>query len=160
MEVSEIIGLSGEPNCIYIVKEALFCKVYEESAWRFHAFIRPFKPVKKFVKKYRKDIVTIGFPKSNLESILKTASENGCKIAGESDATISLITDKEPDCPFDEWKEQLCAFESLKAIVEEPLIQMAEKRDIEWEIAHFPVANHTPMQCMEFIIHLQSKIKR
>jgi len=159
MEVSEIIGLSGEPDCIYIVKEALFCKVYEESAWRFHAFIRPFKPVKKFVKKYRKDIITIGFPKSNLESILKTASEKGFKIAVESDAYIILKTEKEPDCPFDEWKGQLSSFESLKSKVEEPFIQLAKNRDIEWEIAHFPVANHTPMQCMEFIIHLQSKIK-
>ncbi len=160
MDVSEIIRASGGPNCIYIVKEALFCKVYEESAWRFHAFIRPYKPVKKYVRKYGKELVTIGFPKSLLEGIVKVASDNAYTVTGESETYISFITEKEPDRPFDQWKEQLQSVEPTKAIVEEPFIPMAQKGDIEWEIEHFPVANRTPMQCMEFIINLQTRIKR
>jgi hypothetical protein len=37
MNIEEAVAKSAESLTIFIVKEALFCNVYEESAWRFNA---------------------------------------------------------------------------------------------------------------------------
>jgi hypothetical protein len=64
MTIDEAVTKSAENLTIFIVKEALFCNVYEQSAWRFIELIKPYKPIKKRVKKLNMDVVSIGFPKS------------------------------------------------------------------------------------------------
>ena len=70
MGIQEAVAKSAESLTIFIVKEALFCNVYEESAWRFIELVKPYKPIKKRVKKLKMDVVSIGFPKSQLPGLL------------------------------------------------------------------------------------------
>jgi len=51
MEIREAVEKSCGSLTICIIKEALFCKVYEESAWRFTTLLKPYKPICKFGKK-------------------------------------------------------------------------------------------------------------
>ena len=83
MNIEEAVEKSAESLTIYIIKEALFCNVYEESAWRFIELIKPYKPIKKRVKKLNMDVVSIGFPKSQLPAILDIVSQNGFTLTQE-----------------------------------------------------------------------------
>ena len=77
MGIQEAVAKSAESLTIYIVKEALFCNVYEESAWRFIELVKPYKPIKKRVKKLNMDVVSIGFPKSQLPGLINIVEQNG-----------------------------------------------------------------------------------
>jgi hypothetical protein len=74
MTIQESIKKSSASLAVFIVKEALFCTVYEESAWRFVHAIRPYKPVKKFIKKLGAEVVLLGFPKTELPGLRAIAS--------------------------------------------------------------------------------------
>jgi hypothetical protein len=74
MEIREAIEKSCGSLSICIIKEALFCTVYEESAWRFVHAIRPYKPLKKLVKKIGAEVVSLGFPKTELPGLRAIAS--------------------------------------------------------------------------------------
>ena len=64
VRIYEAILKTSYPFTIFIVKEVLFCTVYERSAWRFAHKVRPYKPVKKHIKKLGREIVSLGFLKS------------------------------------------------------------------------------------------------
>ena len=107
MGIQEAVAKSAESLTIYIVKEALFCNVYEESAWRFVELIKPYKPIKKRVKKLNMDVVSIGFPKSQLPAILDIVSQNGFTLSQEEPSSLILKTLSEPDTNFSEWKQNI-----------------------------------------------------
>jgi len=102
MTIKDSIEKSVKPFTIFVVKEALFCTVYEQSAWRFAHAVRPNKSVKKFVKKLGSEVVS-------------------------------------------DWRADYPLREAISSI--------------EDAIRSYNVADHTPMQCMQFIIDLQNKIK-
>ena len=94
MELEEILTFSNKPNEIVLFKQVLFCKVYEESAWQFCTLIKAYKPVKQYIKKVKKEIVSIGFPVSVLENIKSLAKEKGYEIKQSDNSTIiRIITD-------------------------------------------------------------------
>lgn len=160
MRIDEAISKSSEPLTIFIVKDALFCNVYEESAWRFSEFIKPYKPTRKRVKKLNMDVVSIGFPKSQLPALLQKANQLGFLIENEETGWLSVKLSREPEKPFLHWKEgiPLYSVEHLKA---EPLQVGTPSVDyslVIGEISSFSVADHTPMQTMLFLVDIQNKI--
>jgi hypothetical protein len=62
MEITKIIGLSNATGEIVIERQTLFCKAVEQSAWRFCLLLKPYLPVKQYVKKVGMPVVTIGLP--------------------------------------------------------------------------------------------------
>jgi len=138
----------------------LFCNVYEESAWRFLEFVKPYKPTKKRVKKLNIDVVSIGFPKSQLPALLQVAVEQGFSLGADEISWVSVNISREPENPFLQWKEgiPLHTVEQLKAEqprVSEPSIDYSS---VIGEITSFSVADHTPMQTMLFLVDIQNKI--
>ena len=107
MTIDEAVTKSAESLTIYIAKEALFCNVYEQSAWRFIELIKPYKPIKKRVKKLNMDVVSIGFPKSQLTAISEIAHKNGFTLAQEESGSLTIKITGEPDVNFDEWKQSM-----------------------------------------------------
>lgn len=161
MSIREAVEKSGESFTIFIVKEALFCKVYEESAWRFIELVKPYKPGKKRVKKLNMDVVSIGFPKSQLPAILDIVSQNGFTLMQEEQSSLTIKTLSEPDTNFAEWKQQIAM-----NLIEQPGLNnhflvgnQIDFYSIVNEVELFSVADHTPMQGMQFLIDLQNRIK-
>jgi len=161
MNIEEAVEKSAESLTIYIIKEALFCNVYEESAWRFIELIKPYKPIKKRVKKLNMDVVSIGFPKLQLPAISEIAHQNGFTLAQEESGSLIIKMPSEPDVNFDEWKQSIPLY-----LTEKPGLtdQSISGNQFEWfsivkEVELFTVADHTPMQSMQFLIDLQNKIK-
>jgi len=148
------------PATIYIVKEALFCRVYEESAWRFYVQLRRYKPIVKHIKKISADVVSLGFPKSQLPAVLEEAAAKGIIVDNEDAGGVVLKLLSEPEQPFHEWKKGFdvtCyqAIENSDILKEQPAGIMSIIREIE----SFPVANSTPMQSIQFLSDIQKKIK-
>ena len=161
MTIKDSIEKSVKPFTIFVVKEALFCKVHEQSAWCFAHAVRPYKSVKKFVKKLGSEVVSLGFPKSQLDSIQAWALEKRWKVTDET-GWMEIRIDEDPDLPFDEWKQSVSLYADEKPMVSDwradyPLREAISS--IEDAIRSYNVADHTPMQCMQFIIDLQNKIK-
>ena len=161
MTIDEAVTKSAESLTIFIVKEALFCNVYEQSAWRFIELIKPYKPIRKRVKKLNMDVVSIGFPKSQLPVISEIAHQNGFTLAQEESGSFTIQILGEPDVNFDEWKQSIPLNLMEKPGLTDQSISesQVELFSIVKEVELFTVADHTPMQSMQFLIDLQNKIK-
>ena len=97
-----------------LFKEALFCKAYEECAWRFCMFIKAYKPVKQYIKKVNKEIVSIGFPVSVLENIINIAKEKGYEIE-QNENIIRISINEICEGSFEEWKNNIVMKHLFKA---------------------------------------------
>ncbi|MES2398322.1 MAG: hypothetical protein V4549_20075 [Bacteroidota bacterium] len=108
MELEEVLAFSNQPNEIVLFKQALFCKSYETSAWQFCLLIRSYKPVKQYIKKVKKEIVSIGFPVSILENIKNIAKEKGYEIKqSDSEDIIRISTTGGCEGSFEAWKNSI-----------------------------------------------------
>lgn len=161
MDIREAVEKSNEKLTVFIVKEALFCKAYEESAWRFVALIKPYKPSRKSVKKLNMDVVSIGFPKSQLSTILALAQQNGFTLSQEESGSLILKILSEPETSFVDWKQNVALND-----VEKPDLKgnnVAGNQAGLWaivrEVEQFSIAENTPMRCMQFLSELQNSIK-
>jgi hypothetical protein len=161
MEIEEAVKRSLDDGVIFIVKEALFCQAFEKSAWRFCAFLKPYKAVKKAVKKMKGEVVSIGFPMSQLPAILELSHQNGFSVVGKEAGFITISIPKDPDQAFESWKNDIPLYHKATVLpgkndnIEDRPGLMSIVRDVE----AFSVADHTPMQSMQFIMELQTKIK-
>ena len=143
------------------MKEALFCHVYEQSAWRFAELIKPYKASKKRIKKLSMDVVSIGFPKSQIAAIVDIACQNGFLVAQEGSDSLTILLQREPEIGFTKWKENIALHETAQPRVKDNNVvhTQAERYSVVKEIELFTVADHTPMQSMQFLVDLQNKIK-
>jgi hypothetical protein len=161
MGIQEALARSSESLTICVVKEALFCNVYEQSAWRFIEFIKPYKPIKKRVKKLDMEVVSIGFPRSQLSVIFEITQQNGFTLVVEESGVFTIKILNEPMVNFEEWKQNIPLQLSEKSDLIDQSISLNRVGlfSIVQELELFTVADHTPMQSMQFIIDIQNKIK-
>ena len=130
--------------------------MYEQSAWRFVELIKPYKPTKKMVRKLNIEVVSIGFPKSQLSAISEIAHQKGFILSQEASGPLTIQIPGEPDINFDEWKQKIPLSLSEKPVLTDQSISdnQVELFSIVKEIELFTVADHTPMQSMQFLIDL------
>jgi len=161
MDIREAVEKSNEKLTVFIVKEALFCKAYEESAWRFVALIKPYKPSRKSVKKLNMDVVSIGFPKSQLSTILALAQQNGFTLEQEESGSLILKILSEPETSFADWKQNVAINDLEKPDLKGNNItgNQAGLWAIVREVEQFSIAENSPMRCMQFLSELQNSIK-
>ncbi|OFY87783.1 MAG: hypothetical protein A3F72_02775 [Bacteroidetes bacterium RIFCSPLOWO2_12_FULL_35_15] len=67
-------------NSIYLLKEGIFWRAYNQSAMRFVNNLKPLKIIRKHIKKVKQDIFYCGFPESSLDNIREKAVEKGFQI--------------------------------------------------------------------------------
>ena len=65
MTVKEIIQIeNGNRNTIILLREGIFWRAYEKSAYAFSMQVHPYKPTRKWVIAVKQDVVSLGFPVS------------------------------------------------------------------------------------------------
>jgi hypothetical protein len=135
--------------------------VYEQSAWRFIELIKPYKPIKKRIKKLNMEVVSIGFPKSQLPAISEIINKNGFTLTQEESGSLTIKIPCEPDVNFDIWKQNLPLNLMEKPVLTDQIISgnQVGLYSIVNDVELFSVADHTPMQSMQFLVDLQNKIK-
>jgi len=67
MNIKEKIALSKQVNSLTLHREGIFYKCYNEDAMVFVKQIKPYKVLSKFIKSAGEEVLSIGFPVSELE---------------------------------------------------------------------------------------------
>ena len=72
MTIQDIVNMEKEnKDSIVLLKEGIFWKAYEMSAYLFHTYIKPFKLLRKYVETIKGDVVSLGFPVAGTEKQLQ-----------------------------------------------------------------------------------------
>ena len=157
MEIEKVLNYLHAPNEIMLFKEALFCKAYEECAWLFCMFIKAYKPVKQYIKKVNKEIVSIGFPVSVLENIINIAKEKGYEIE-QNENIIRISINETYEGSFEEWKNNIAMQSPTQN--DKNYVSNIDKRkeEIIEKLKGYSLANHTPIETMYFVMELQKEL--
>lgn len=148
MKITEILQLEQKnQNQIILIKEGCFWRAYEKSAFRFSYFIQDYKITKKWIKNLDKEIVLLGFPLNALEKIEKKIKASNLEILQREESLIK-IGNCVQKVGFAKWKMSI-----------EKIIPKNHKHIFD-SIRKFPTLNKTPLEAIEFLMQLQSEIKR
>lgn len=142
-------------NSIYLLKEGIFWRAYNQSAMRFVNNLKPLKIICKHIKKVKQEIFYCGFPESSLDNIREKAIEKGFQITEINDKklVISGIS------AVDDYKNWMG---NQPACLNEPVVQYAKRNtpdNIIQQIQQYPLENATPLETMLFIQKLKQSIK-
>lgn len=113
---------------IYFYREGVFYKAYEQSAYLFVHYVKPFQVKKRFVKSVKREVVTIGFPTNSLSNYFP---KEKIKEAGNT-AEVELEEMINPT-EFISWKEAIEITEEKEGVRNTPVIKgdiVSEKRVI------------------------------
>lgn len=158
MNQKEIFDLEdNNRDRINLLKEGMFWKAYERSAWLFSKEVKTFQVNKKPSKQYG-DLISLGFPASVVENMMK-----GHRLLTDGEAFRSyaaLTTVDETD--FSRWRSGIPLKEHRTdaAPAHPPAaipLPSAESLVIS-ALRKFNVMNKTPMECITFITELQEML--
>lgn len=168
MTVKEIIQMeNGNQNTIILLREGIFWKAYERSAYAFFMQIHPYKPTRKWVISVKQDIVSLGFPMSSADTILKDAKI----LLKEADSIVlsalPIITEDVegwkqnlpmimPDNKKIPQKSDLFVASSTGQAVQSEGLVVSPKSAIYEQLANnirgFNLESKTPVECMLFLM--------
>lgn len=168
MTVKEIIQMeNGNQNTIILLREGIFWKAYERSAYAFFMQIHPYKPTRKWVISVKQDIVSLGFPMSSADLILKDAKI----LLKEADSIVLsalpiMTEDVEgwkqnlpmimPDSKKIPQKSDLFVASSAGQAVQSEGLVVSPKSAIYEQLANnirgFNLESKTPVECMLFLM--------
>lgn len=156
MKVSEIVQLErSNQDEIILIKEGYFWRAYEKSALRFIQFIQEFQVVKRKIKYLNQEIVFLGFPNNIFPKIKEKIWKANLEILEESDDLIKIGSCVNAE-DFISWKKSIQLSEiSVNNKKEED----KKSKNIVEEISNFSTINKTPLEAMQFVIELQSKVR-
>ena len=101
MTIKEIIQIeNGNGNTIILLREGIFWRAYEKSAYAFSMQIHPYKPTRKWVIAVKQDVVSLGFPVSAAENVL-----NNSKVLMRQEKRLVLAASPISVEDFEAWKQ-------------------------------------------------------
>jgi hypothetical protein len=143
-------------NSIYLLKEGIFWRAYNQSAMRFVNNLKPLKIIRKYIKKVKQDIFYCGFPESSLADIRERAVEKGFQITetGGKKIVISGVSAEED---YKNWMENQKPLSPLG--IGESVKKENDFDNIIQQIQQYPLENATPLETMMFVQKLKQSIK-
>lgn len=149
MTIQEKINFAAQPNIVFLFKEGLFYKLYNQNAMWFINHIKPYKVTVKFVKKVNQNVFTIGFP----QSVLKTnALQLNLKLKQDTKNYLCYQTD------YSLSEQQYAKWCNTALATHTGLQSKATTQSIIHQLNQFDVANTTPLQALEFIVTLKAML--
>ena len=161
MTVKEIIEQElKNKNSIYLLKEGIFWRVYNQSAMRLCSYLQSYKVNVKYIKKVQQDLYYCGFPDAFLDKIIQKAKEKGYETNQINEKQIEIKNIANDSINYDEWRNTHNKAISI-AIVSEPPEEYQEKKgktEALEKIREFQLENSTPIQTMLFVQQLKQMI--
>ena len=157
MKIIEKVRLSNQGSRLYFFKEGIFYRLYNQSAFLFVENIKSYTVGVKFIKNINDWIYTIGFPIAYFNTDVLKAS----KLLEEKPSYRCYSFPKTAIASeYEQWclQQQSQSEQRFKSKSESMILQKPPTNLIQ-EILQFDTLNKTPMQAMEFIAFLKSKIK-
>jgi hypothetical protein len=158
MKMQEVVTIEKDnTNNCYLIKEGLFWRAYEKSAFWFTNNLKPYTITKKHFKGLNSDVVYLGFPNTAISELLSLAKSKGYTV--DSQEKLITIRGIESLDGFEQWKAVIpyqMTGDNSKGTLSEP----EEKYDsgLVARIRKFPVAERTPIECQQFVTELQNTI--
>ena len=161
MNYSQILIQQHSATGILLLREGLFWRGYEQSAYMLHRLFG-FKPTKKFIKRVGQEVVSVGFPMQSLSKYFPNVQPTGNEIV----CKVTDMTCTEQD--FAAWKSALPLRESKQATHsgdnhDRDAAQQADGNDIQRlidKIRAFPLERSTPIECMNFVAEIKEIANR
>ena len=177
MTVKEIIQIeNGNRNTIILLREGIFWRAYEKSAYAFSMQVHPYKPTRKWVIAVKQDVVSLGFPVSAAENVL-----NGCKVLMRQEARLVLAASPIDPDGFEVWKQTVhrslppavvapvpaaaspvmapAASSAASSVVSPAVSAVGQCCDgLADCIRRFNIESKTPVDCMLFLMELKRKL--
>lgn len=173
MDIKEKIALSKQHDSFILHQEGIFYKCYNEDAMVFVKHIKAYKVLSKFIKSAGEEVLSIGFPVSELEKGSITTE----LIAGAIGATkteqlekqvVFNIENKDLKKNYAGWRIEMLAlsvvevFEQNKNITPDKINEYTptNKDVLIRMIQEFDLANSTPMQGLMFVQELKKHMQK
>ena len=157
MKFKEVLALE-KGNCseIRLYHEGMFWRAYERSAFILCSQVKPLKVTSRRAKSIGGEaICMVGFPEGSFESI--------CGGVEALERTESAMVLRSPSAigeeEFAHWKEEVSKEGGAVAPPSGNQVGANANDEVARMIKSFTVAEHTPMECMAFIVKLQGLIK-
>jgi hypothetical protein len=147
---NKLMMQGGNPDKIYLFKEGMFYKVYNEGAFLLKEL--KYKVSTKQLAKTKQWYLSIGFPESVLENLKEKYTVNSLETEGVQRLNalynFEIVT-------FEAWKEAL--INTQVATINSVTNKLNDLNVLE-EIKNYPLANKTPMEVFIWVSGLQLKI--
>lgn len=171
MILKEKLAPEGK-NRIWMYREGLFWKLYNESAYFFLKLVKSYQVKVKYVKEVKATVASIGFPDTVLEHNLKCLGIHTSGVnRSENIIEIELI---EPVSGFSEWFNNMVIQANVgdeermrvrKPEIPVQAIQAEAKyeddvRRILKDLRDFPLIQKTPLEVQMFMMELQVRANK
>lgn len=167
MTIAEKIQYAADKKVVTFFKEGLFYKCYNEDAMVFAQKVKNYTVSSKFVKSIGNDVLSLGFPVSEVEKgalSLEYISEkiNSVSVEEKENNIVFLLGDEHLKNGYQDW---------IETIKEEKIIEAAKEPSPIYKTTHdtatilsmiknYDMANSTPMQGLGFIQELKLEVQR
>lgn len=176
MTIEDIVKAETENNStIILLREGIFWKAYEKSAYAFCKRIKPFMVKKKYIRSINDEIVSIGFPMSSTKAILQ-----GKTILLEEERKMIISIDPIDHDGFMAWKkEQTLTPATTPSTSISPAASYSnsnsnnssnnssssgafgynsQEKEIITRIRLFSLESKTPLECMLFLSEIKKQL--
>ena len=139
---------------IICLREGMFWKLYERSAFLFSKQVKALKPTRKYFKGSGEQVVSIGFPDTSLDSFLKGYDrilDLPDRVEVKSRVPVNLEE-------FQQWKEGV-KLRMPGAPMVEPAAAVKSFSGVETAIRNFDLAHSSPVDCFELVSRLQTMLQ-
>lgn len=172
MTAREIMELErGNLNTVILLKEGIFWKAYEKSAYIFYQQIHPYKLAKKRVQSIDDEMVSLGFPTATTDNIIGER-----KVLLRDERRLIIESKKIEVEAFEEWKKQvpltIPVMKEPTAPTWQPQVQpevsrtyntipntdTSMMRNVVEKIKLFNLESKTPLECMLFLTDLKKHL--
>lgn len=135
-------------NHIFLYKEGMFWRAYEVSAYNFVQNIQKYKVLKRYIKLVSQEVCFIGFPDNILDPLLLKYSNAISTVSREKNyVDIQLAGFKANSDTYKQWKSTV------------GFLQANDYNYIIAKINKFDLGKKTPMDCMQFLYELKTRMK-
>ena len=155
VDIKEKIEISANPTKLTLFKEGMFYKCYNEDAMVFYKNIKEYKISSKYIKALKSTVLSLGFPKSawNASTLtLELSNQLGLGEAIEYETFIEYHLNGEAKSGFATFKASVLDAQEIITLNKK---EQDSKERVLCKLKNFDLANHTPMQAMEFIKELK-----
>jgi hypothetical protein len=160
MTLKEKVTLAAQPNRLYLFKEGMFYKIYNQNAMWFVHHIKRYNVTVKYIKNIQQEVYSIGFPITYLASInLKPfALQN---IANTTPKLLCYTITQQPikQINYINWCANLPRQNAQPIQIIQPnLNNITMQTKIINQLQNFEMATKTPIQAFEFLIQLKKMV--
>jgi len=154
------VNLAAQPNTLYLFKEGMFYKAYNQNAMWFVQQIKPYKVTVKYIKKIKQEVYSIGFPITYLASInLKPIALQN--IANTTPKLLCYTITQQPikQINYINWCANLPRQNAQPIQIIQPNTNSTTMQtNIITPLQNFEMATKTPIQAFEFLIQLKKML--